>query len=173
MWLATVAQGGESSFCEMSDGHTTLRRTRAGGSAAVLSFAVHRSTEALAAPANHRVEVYAPDDALVPVEAQDAGSAVLLPDGSGWSSLLTVRVPHGAGWPLRVAIVDLTLGTGCRWIVPGAGPPVIPEHMDDVADPAPAPAPAPGGHIICNDGTRSPSCYACTSGCCSGHGGCR
>lgn len=29
-----------------------------------------------------------------------------------------------------------------------------------------------GGYILCNDGTRSPSCTSCTSGCCSGHGGC-
>lgn len=27
--------------------------------------------------------------------------------------------------------------------------------------------------ILCNDGTRSPTCTTCTSGCCSGHGGCR
>jgi hypothetical protein len=29
-----------------------------------------------------------------------------------------------------------------------------------------------GGTLICNDGTTSSSCTACTSGCCSGHGGC-
>ncbi|MCA9489144.1 MAG: hypothetical protein KC621_04460 [Myxococcales bacterium] len=29
-----------------------------------------------------------------------------------------------------------------------------------------------GGTIICNDGTRSPTCTSCSSGCCSGHGGC-
>jgi hypothetical protein len=29
-----------------------------------------------------------------------------------------------------------------------------------------------GGTIICNDGTRSPTCTSCDSGCCSGHGGC-
>lgn len=28
------------------------------------------------------------------------------------------------------------------------------------------------GHVICNDGTVSPTCTTCTSGCCSGHGGC-
>jgi hypothetical protein len=26
--------------------------------------------------------------------------------------------------------------------------------------------------ITCNDGTRSPTCTECSSGCCSGHGGC-
>jgi len=29
-----------------------------------------------------------------------------------------------------------------------------------------------GGNIVCNDGTRSPSCTTCSSGCCSGHDGC-
>lgn len=28
------------------------------------------------------------------------------------------------------------------------------------------------GGITCNDGTRSPTCSTCSSGCCSGHGGC-
>lgn len=27
-------------------------------------------------------------------------------------------------------------------------------------------------HITCSDGSVSPSCTSCTSGCCSGHGGC-
>ncbi len=27
-------------------------------------------------------------------------------------------------------------------------------------------------HIMCNDGTRSPSCTSCSRGCCSRHGGC-
>lgn len=27
-------------------------------------------------------------------------------------------------------------------------------------------------NIICNDGTRSPSCSDCHRGCCSSHGGC-
>jgi hypothetical protein len=29
-----------------------------------------------------------------------------------------------------------------------------------------------GGYITCNDGTKSPSCTSCNSGCCSGHDGC-
>ncbi|MEA1048408.1 thermonuclease family protein [Lamprobacter modestohalophilus] len=29
------------------------------------------------------------------------------------------------------------------------------------------------GTIMCNDGTRSPTCTSCTRGCCSSHGGCR
>lgn len=29
------------------------------------------------------------------------------------------------------------------------------------------------GTLVCNDGTMSCSCNACTSGCCSGHGGCQ
>lgn len=29
------------------------------------------------------------------------------------------------------------------------------------------------GGVMCNDGTRSPTCSVCGSGCCSGHGGCR
>lgn len=29
-----------------------------------------------------------------------------------------------------------------------------------------------GATIRCNDGSCSPSCTSCTSGCCSGHGGC-
>ena len=28
------------------------------------------------------------------------------------------------------------------------------------------------GTITCNDGTQSPTCTSCSSGCCSGHGGC-
>lgn len=28
------------------------------------------------------------------------------------------------------------------------------------------------GTLVCNDGTRSCSCSSCTTGCCSGHGGC-
>lgn len=30
-----------------------------------------------------------------------------------------------------------------------------------------------GGGILCNDGTRSPTCTTCSQGCCSSHGGCR
>lgn len=39
----------------------------------------------------------------------------------------------------------------------------------------PRKAPEGGGnvHILCNDGTRSPSCTSCDKGCCSGHGGCK
>lgn len=29
-----------------------------------------------------------------------------------------------------------------------------------------------GGYIVCDDGTVSPTCTECTTGCCSGHGGC-
>lgn len=47
----------------------------------------------------------------------------------------------------------------------------------DEADAEEAAADAGGGDgntgILCNDGTRSPTCTTCTSGCCSGHGGCK
>jgi hypothetical protein len=32
--------------------------------------------------------------------------------------------------------------------------------------------PAQSTNVMCNDGTRSPTCSTCSSGCCSHHGGC-
>ena len=48
---------------------------------------------------------------------------------------------------------------------------------DDFCQKAPSGGGGGGGGdcpncIICNDGTRSPSCTTCSQGCCSGHGGC-
>lgn len=42
----------------------------------------------------------------------------------------------------------------------------------DVYTLPPEPGPEPNT-ILCNDGTRSPTCYTCRRGCCSHHGGCR
>lgn len=36
----------------------------------------------------------------------------------------------------------------------------------------PSDAEGGGAYITCKDGTKSPTCTTCSSGCCSGHGGC-
>lgn len=50
-----------------------------------------------------------------------------------------------------------------------------PEQAREVLEERPVgrPAAEPAAHIMCKDGTRSPSCTSCERGCCSGHGGCR
>lgn len=61
--------------------------------------------------------------------------------------------------------------TGCWWRADGLefkDRASFSEYCYDVDDGG-----SSGGFLLCNDGTRSPTCDSCNTGCCANHGGCR
>lgn len=95
-----------------------------------------------------------------------------------WSNRFVWGLSAPWVFPLKVLVTEQG-GSRCTWVVGTDGQPVLDRPVAPSPVPVRAPAstaPAPKARpstILCNDGTRSPSCGACSRGCCSGHGGCK
>lgn len=99
-------------------------------------------------------------------------SCMVVVEGKMWAGLIT----ESGRVNCRSAGGDLI----CVNALAPTSPPITPitpvPSLPSNSNSAPATqihVPKNSGTIWCHDGTRSPSCYACNRGCCSGHGGCK
>jgi len=82
---------------------------------------------------------------------------------------ITLNVASACGSLQRIG--HITVGSGTP-VPPPPTPPTPPTPPPTPPPPPPTPpVPPPSGGLFCKDGTRSPTCFTCKSGCCSGHGG--